>query len=396
MPFTPHEIMIERCDKYLSNLYWKDVNLYSVLYSEVIRIEDKDIGVFEAPGTERPLFPSVVPKKLGPDQAEHLAIDRPIYSNVSTISSAVPKNAHSPSQSLHKGTTFLPLAERVKGRNGFGPAWSTKWFKVTVRLSKSYIRQHRHRIALRWDSQSEAMLYSSKGKAISSYTGSDGCDRRDLVYLGSTLPKLAEDVRYDSLGVSGWDDDSSDDEEDEMRSDDSPGHSNSHGKESVLVDGEVMDADSLTGTEAYTDGNETVKLVYYVEMACCGKFGNGDGGMIAAPGDRTFDLKLCEIVVVNDAAMALYWDMQVLQDIAKELPPPNQIGVQAASLTSVVINNTHLQSRTSLLQARRAIADAGVFMETKVLKDSYTQSRSNVSRFEHSESVTNSYRNGNE
>ena len=38
------------------------------------------------------------------------------------------------------------------------------------------------------------MLYSSKGVAISSYTGSDGCDRRDIVYLGNFLPKIKDDT----------------------------------------------------------------------------------------------------------------------------------------------------------------------------------------------------------
>ena len=63
------------------------------------------------------------------------------------------------------------------------------------------------------------------------------------------------------------------------------------------------------------NGTEDIELTFYVEMACCGKFGNGDGGMIAhLPIEPS--IKYADIVVVNDAAMAL-WDMQVLHDLAK-------------------------------------------------------------------------------
>jgi hypothetical protein len=421
MPFTPHEIMIERCDKYLSDVYWRDTNLHSVLYEEKIPIED--ISVYEVPGTDRPLFHSVVPEKRKQKQTMLRGpIDRPIHSNASNVPHipftpgghcgdcglcglCTPR--YRPSSPGLKGALFTPLSEREGGRSGFGPAWSTKWFKLRFKLTKAQIRHHRNRIALRWDSQSEAMLYTSKGRAVSSYTGSDGCDRREIVYLGSTIPKLKPEVQYnavkgdgkggrkhrknnkDGKGDGSSSMSSSDSSEDE--SDDDDEVSTSPGR--LEVEGEIMDSDSLTGADTYVDDLELVELTYYIEMACCGKFGNGDGGMIAPPRDRTFDLKLCELVIVNDAAMALYWDMHVLMDIAKELPPPSStVGVQAANITSVVINNTDLSSRASLLEARRAIASSGLFMETKTMKDSYTQSRSNVSRFMHSESVLNGYK----
>ena len=114
------------------------------------------------------------------------------------------------------------------------------------------------------------------------------------------------------------------------------------------------------------NGTDDIELTFYVEMACCGKFGNGDGGMIAPPADRTFDIKYADVVVVNDAAMALFWDMQVLHDLAKELTPPqSSVGAKAANLASVVINVTDLHSRSSLLEARRLIAESGIFTATK-------------------------------
>ena len=195
MPLTAHEVLVERCDKYLSDLYWKDVNLFSVRYHETTPIED--IAVYEVPGMERPSFRAVIHKKKKVVITQpHLSIEKSAsaYSgeHEQQNSQGSPAVIHLPPPvpaEPDDAPIFTPLSMRKKGRSNFGPAWSTKWFRLRFKLSKSCIRQHRNRLALRWDSQSEAMLYSSKGVAISSYTGSDGCDRRDIVYLGNFLPK---------------------------------------------------------------------------------------------------------------------------------------------------------------------------------------------------------------
>ncbi len=396
MPFSAHEVLVERCDKYLSDLYWKDVNLYSVRYHETTAIED--ISVYEVPGTERPSVHAVVGKKKTvavtmPYTTSHMedrivrnhTINSPThhmgYDNEATPAAQV----HLPSPiSADNGPVFTPLSMRKDGKCRFGPAWSTKWFRLRFKLSKSHIKQHRNRLALRWDSQSEAMLYTSKGVAVSSYTGSDGCDRRELVYLGNHLPKIKDNSPGGAkngrkTGPSSERDYSSSDSSDDNES------------EKGDSDAQSIDGD-LTSFPTNNAASEEIELTYYLEMACCGKFGNGDGGMIAPPANRTFDLKIAEIVVVNDAAMALYWDMQVLHDLAKELPPPTStIGAKAANIASCVINTTDLQSRASLLEARRLIAESGVFTATKTIMDSYTQSRSTISQYNHSESNLSHY-----
>ena len=76
MPLTAHEVLVERCDKYLSDLYWKDVNLFSVRYHETTPIED--IAVYEVPGMERPSFRAVIhkKKKASYHPATHLSIEK--------------------------------------------------------------------------------------------------------------------------------------------------------------------------------------------------------------------------------------------------------------------------------------------------------------------------------
>lgn len=387
MPFTTHEVLVERCEKYLSDLYWKDVNLFSVRYHETTAIED--MAVYEVPGTERPSFHAVVlkKKKVGVTMS-HLSANSAVHGvRYEHEGTTTPAPVHVPSPIPAEPDNvpiFTPLSMRKDGRSRFGPAWSTKWFRLRFKLSKSHIRRHRNRLALRWDSQSEAMLYTSKGVAISSYTGSDGCDRRDLVYLGNYLPKVKDDAPVPRNGGK------------QMRDDNTSSSDSSDEGDSGDSDAQSIDGD-LTSFRAAENGAEDVEITFYVEMACCGKFGNGDGGMIAPPADRTFDIKHAEVVVVNDAAMALYWDMQVLHDLAKELPPPGSgIGARAATVASTVINTTDLHSRASLLEARRLIAESGVFTATKTMMDSYTQSRSTISQFNHSESVLSHYHNSND
>lgn len=42
MQFTETQYDLERCDKYISPLYWKDINLQSIIYTKT----SKDIKIY--------------------------------------------------------------------------------------------------------------------------------------------------------------------------------------------------------------------------------------------------------------------------------------------------------------------------------------------------------------
>ena len=99
---------------------------------------------------------------------------------------------------------------------------------------------------LQWDSNSEALLYDNRGLPIQGFTGGGGSDRRDLCFL--------------------------------LHTNDSSNNNESHS----------------------SIGDETAYQYYYVEMACNGMFGNGNGGMISAPDpNRMFTLSAAKIVYLN-------------------------------------------------------------------------------------------------
>uniref|UniRef100_A0A093XXE9 Alpha-mannosidase n=1 Tax=Talaromyces marneffei PM1 TaxID=1077442 RepID=A0A093XXE9_TALMA len=70
--------------------------------------------------------------------------------------------------------------------------------------------------------------------------------------------------------------------------------------------------------ETFRDGKEHV---IYIEMACNGMFGNGNGNSIAPPdNNRYFTLSKAQIVAVNLDARALYYDFWIIGDAAREFP----------------------------------------------------------------------------
>jgi hypothetical protein len=91
------------------------------------------------------------------------------------------------------------------------------------------------------------------------------------------------------------------------------------GCEAALYDAHGRLIQGLTGGDGH-DKRHAVPLhdakageptVVFIEMACNGMFGNGNG-MIAPPvSDRTFALKTCAVRLFNRAYWGLYWDFQV-------------------------------------------------------------------------------------
>lgn len=59
-------------------------------------------------------------------------------------------------------------------------------------------------------------------------------------------------------------------------------------------------------------------MTLYVELACNGLFGAGQGSMIAAPDpNRKYTLHKAELVVFNQAVQELLIDFEMLVDIVK-------------------------------------------------------------------------------
>jgi alpha-mannosidase len=129
-------ILFERVEKWLSPLYWSDINIHSVLYHKHINISIRNLQVYEPNGLEQP--------------------------NIQTILQ-------------QQADIFHPTSLGTE----FTPSWSTKWFKFQIQYPESFTPMD-HTIALLWDSNSEAIVYNSSGKQIQAFTGGSGHDRRDL------------------------------------------------------------------------------------------------------------------------------------------------------------------------------------------------------------------------
>ena len=219
----------------------------------------------------------------------------------------------------------------------YGPSWSTKWFRVTCRLFPDTAKPMP--LAFRWDSESEAMLYAAFSDGVNTtplqaFTGGGGHDRRD---------------HY------------------------------------VLTDADHARAEvATTGQRTYT---------FFVEMACNGMFGNGDGGMIKAPDpQRMFTLHSCGLVGVNTLGQALFWDMTVLHDLAKSLPEGSALGAAALEATGNIINTVDLKSASSMRAAR---AEAAAVLGLSISSGSGGSSSSSSSSTRSSSSSSNSSRQDN-
>ncbi|KAA8893384.1 glycosyl hydrolases family 38 N-terminal domain-containing protein [Sphaerosporella brunnea] len=60
----------------------------------------------------------------------------------------------------------------------FGPSWSTHWFRVTIRVPER-MRDY-ERVQFRWDSNSEAMVWTADGEAVQGLTG--GGERTEWIF----------------------------------------------------------------------------------------------------------------------------------------------------------------------------------------------------------------------
>ncbi|KAI8318233.1 hypothetical protein GQ54DRAFT_300614 [Martensiomyces pterosporus] len=89
-------------------------------------------------------------------------------------------------------------------------------------------------------------------------------------------------------------------------------------------------------TERATDHEKP--RTFYVEMACNDLFGNGD--YHAHPQDRQiyYQLSTVELVAPNEAAWALYRDLEVIVEMASQLPQDSPRAWQALSAANAIVN----------------------------------------------------------
>lgn len=91
-------------------------------------------------------------------------------------------------------------------------------------------------------------------------------------------------------------------------------------------------------TECLKD-SESHGITLYVELACNGLFGAGQGSMIAAPDpNRKFTLQKAELVVFNRDVMELLTDFEMLLDMVKVLGEGEQRGFQALFTANEMVN----------------------------------------------------------
>uniref|UniRef100_A0A8B9KDL5 alpha-mannosidase n=1 Tax=Astyanax mexicanus TaxID=7994 RepID=A0A8B9KDL5_ASTMX len=209
--------LLERGEKFISDVYFTDCNLRGRLYGDTCPFES--ITVFQTA------------KRI-------------------PYSEAVQQN-------------FQPC----KVGDSFGPTWWTCWFKIALKIPEAWKGKEVH---LRWESDGEGMVWRDQEPV-------------------QGLTKEGEKTSY------------------------------------IL-------------TECLTE-NEPYSITLFVELACNGLFGAGQGSMIAAPDpNRKYTLQKAELVVFNREVQELLTDFEMLLDIVKLLGEGEQRGYQALFTMNEMVN----------------------------------------------------------
>ncbi len=160
----------------------------------------------------------------------------------------------------------------------FGDSWHTHWFYVEFQLKDDWIKAGKE-VHFLWDSSSEAMIYDLEGKPLQGLTGGEGHERRNF-YV-------------------------------------------------VYRKGHREDVD------------KSGKVAFYVEMACCGLFGNFINGNMLAGLDmeKKFELVQCALGVFDREVWDLMFDFKVLMDCAKYLDTQQQSRAdEALHIANEIVN----------------------------------------------------------
>lgn len=113
--------------------------------------------------------------------------------------------------------------------------------------------------------------------------------------------------------------------------------------------------------QAFTGGERTIfnlperfkkkgKQLFYLEIACNGMFGNGDGGN--PDPNRSFRLNRCDLLLPDVEARKLFWDFWIIGDAARELGLGPQ-KYQAASVATRIMDTFDANDRKSISKCRK-------------------------------------------
>ncbi|GBC03648.1 hypothetical protein RclHR1_05230010 [Rhizophagus clarus] len=95
------------------------------------------------------------------------------------------------------------------------------------------------------------------------------------------------------------------------------------------------------------------KFEFYLEMACNGMFGNGSNTINPPDPNRTFRLNTVELVVPNKDAWDLFYDFQVILDMAKEIPNDTVRSAQALYIANNIVNVFRPGDNKTILEGRK-------------------------------------------
>ena len=82
-------------------------------------------------------------------------------------------------------------------------------------------------------------------------------------------------------------------------------------------------------------------------------FGNGDYTIYPPDPNRTFGLSTAELAVPNKDAWGLFYDFQIIIDMAKEIPNDTVQSVQALYIANNIVNVFQRGDNESIIEGRR-------------------------------------------
>jgi len=175
----------------------------------------------------------------------------------------------------------------------FGPSWTTHWCKLDFDFPQDFVG---HEVHLIWDSNCEAMLYSETGEMLQSFTGGKSNFRREYCSLGIYDPNK-------------------------------------------------------------TPGAAPRKHTLYVEVACNGMFGVGEGGDIEPSCPfKTFVLDECSLAIFDRECWSLLNDVTLILDAASGLPKNSSRQASAAKTVNAIVNACFVDDRTTWKKGRELAA----------------------------------------
>jgi alpha-mannosidase len=103
-------------------------------------------------------------------------------------------------------------------------------------------------------------------------------------------------------------------------------------------------------------------IQFYIEMACNGMFGTGNGLIGPPDPNRFFNLTAVDLAVPNKLAWNLLYDFQIILGMAKDLPEDSLRGSQALFCANNIINAFSPGDDASIVQG---LEIANTFLQSK-------------------------------